>query len=109
MNFDLITTLGGLIGKLGKWAAFVPILLAELKKALTARDSDKVRKIAADVRRRAVEMREAADALDAVADRAEAAVADNEVSAQEVIDVLDSVTHAVDEAEDIATGKDEDD
>lgn len=109
MNFDLIKVLGDLVGKLGKWAAFVPLLLGELKKALTAKDVAKVRKLAADVRARAVEMHEAADALTIVADKAEAAVADNEVDAQEAIDVAAAITHAIDEAEDIVTGKDEDD
>ena len=109
MNIDLVKVLEGLISKLGKWSFIVPLLLAQLKKALTKSDIAKVTALAAQIRARAHEMREAADAIEHVADEAEAAAMDQTVDADEVIAVLADCTKAVDELEDIATGKDEDD
>jgi hypothetical protein len=94
--------------------SFVPLLAAQLKAAIAAKDTAKILEIAARLRASAHEEREHADSVDALAAHLEASVAPDEdgvveIDAIEVAEALDLLQTVIDEGEDIATGKDEDD
>lgn len=88
---------------------FIPLLGSQLKAAIAAKDTAKIFEIAERIKATAHEEREHADAMDALADHLVAMVADGEIDGLETAEGLDLLQTMIDEGEDIATGKDEDD
>ena len=90
------------IEKLGRFAAFLPMIGAQIQFDL---DDGNVE----GIRSRAHELREASSALGKLADKLEAVVADGSVDAVEITETLGELDVCLDEMEDVAKGYDEDD
>jgi hypothetical protein len=88
---------------------FIPLLAGQLKAALAAKDTAKILALADRIEATAHEEREHADSMDALAAHLRVMVADGEVDALEAAEGLELLQEMVDQGEDIATGKDEDD
>lgn len=90
------------IEKLGRFAAFLPMIGTQIKFDLENGD-------VAGVTARAHELREAAAALVNVSNKLDEVVADGSVNAVEATETLDKLDRAFDELEDVVKGYDEDD
>jgi cytochrome b len=88
--------------KLGRFAAFLPMLGEQIRIDLEEQNVESITK-------RTHELRESAAALVAMADALDAAVADGVLDANEGAEVLAKLDVAIDEIEDVFTGEDEDD
>jgi hypothetical protein len=89
--------------------SFIPALVGQIQVAIKERDLAKIVAIADRLEATAVEEREHANALDALASHLKQMVADNKIDGIEAAEALDLIQTVLDESEDVATGKDEDD
>jgi len=88
---------------------FVPTIVGQIKVAIQAKDVAKIAEIADRLEATAVQEREHADALDALSSHLKQMIADGQVDGIEAAEALELAQTAIDEAEDIVTGHDEDD
>lgn len=88
---------------------FIPSLVQQIKVAIKERDIAKLQAIAERLEATAIEEREHADSLDRLASHIKQMIADGQVDGIEAAEALDLIQTSIDEAEDIAKGKDEDD
>ena len=89
--------------------SFVPALVGQVRAALASRDAAKIIALANRIEATAVEEREHANSLDALASHMKQMVADGNIDGLEAAKALDLVQTSLDELEDIAKGSDEDD
>lgn len=89
--------------------SFVPALAGQIKVAIKERDIAKLQAIADRLERTAVEEREHADSLDALASHLKQMVADGQIDGIEAAEALDLIQTSLDESEDVVKGSDEDD
>lgn len=98
-----------LTARLGSVASFLLPLAKELDVAIRAQDVAKVERACTAYEVRAREVREALEAGDQLVTHLRASMADGRLSAVEAGQGLLLVERLVDESEDVATGRDEDD
>ena len=98
-----------LTSKLGSLASFIVPVAREIQVAVASKDVDKIEAACAEWDNRSHEARETLDAGDELVAHIRASVADGHLDAIESAEGLLLLERLIDEAEDIATGRDEDD
>jgi len=87
------------MSKLGSLASFVPMIAAQIKAALAEKDVEKIKA-------HAVQMKEAAAAQDALADKIIDAVADGTIDLIEGSEIALALENVLAEYQDVAVGHD---
>jgi hypothetical protein len=106
--------LGMLLGKIRAvikpaiWT-FIPTIVAQVRAALASRNVEKILALANRLEATAIEEREHADSLDALASHLKQIVADGHVDGIEMTEGLKLLQTSLDELEDVIKGSDEDD